>query len=132
MHDSGGKRRILIFATRENLLTLGSCDIWCCDGTFATVSRIYYHVYSIYGYKGNKVLPLVFILMPNKKEKSYTEALSVLKSVEPSLGPKHVLIDFSWMVVFFTSHSVCGGMCNRCIWADDMVKIWTVRCVLVL
>lgn len=94
LHDSGGKKRFLIFATTENLETLASCDIWMCDGTFQTDPKIFYQLYSIHGYKGNRVIPLGFVLMTKKTEKMYTKVFDCLKSAQLLLSPKHIMIDY--------------------------------------
>ncbi|XP_057334184.1 uncharacterized protein LOC130673240 [Microplitis mediator] len=95
LHDSGSAAdRFLIYATSKNLELLCECKSWFCDGTFNSVPLIFKQLYTIHGMYGDKVLPLVYILAPNKSEKIYSRALSVIKNRQKNLKPQRVMVDF--------------------------------------
>lgn len=80
-HDSrGAADRFLIYAARKNLESLCECQSWFYDGTFNSVPLIFKQLYTIHGMYGDKVLLLVYVLAPNKSEKIYSRALSVIKN----------------------------------------------------
>lgn len=94
MFDSGGKNRYLIFTTIKNLDYLSSCKHWFADETFRSVPNIFMQLYTIHGYCSKKVIPLIFILAPNKRRTTYKAILSKLNEIEPRLNPEIVMIDF--------------------------------------
>ena len=70
-HDKG---RILIFATSCSSKIFESCEKWYCDRIFATSPDVFYQVYTIHGeiIRGKKfITPLVYALLPNKKQNTY-------------------------------------------------------------
>lgn len=100
LHDSGGKDRFLIFTTERNLRYLSSCQLWLCDGTFSIVPSIFSQLYTLHGAKIDesnpqnlKALPLMYVFTPNRKCRTYTAMLNVLKEAEPSLNPDIMMID---------------------------------------
>jgi len=40
------------------------------------------------------VLPSVYILLPNKKENTYKRMFQALKTIEPDISPKTIMVDF--------------------------------------
>ena len=94
-YDSGDQDRILIFATDEKLDLLENNTDWFIDGTFDTVPLIYTQLFTIHArVQGGKVIPCVYVLLPNKTQVSYTETLRQLLIIHPNLRPISVLIDF--------------------------------------
>lgn len=73
------KRRVIILTTDKNLKFLGRCPIWFNDGTFDVVPRVFYQLYTIHGIKNNVNMPLVYVLMTDKSEKTFIEVFSFLK-----------------------------------------------------
>lgn len=66
--DYGGQR-FLIFTTNRNLKVLKKCSIWQADGTFKCVPLIFKQLYTIHGIFKKKTVPLIYLLLPNKKKK---------------------------------------------------------------
>lgn len=78
LYDSGGDRsRFIIFSTQENINVLADCQEWAGDGTFSCVPSIFKQLYTIHGVVKDKLLPLVYILMPNNNEERYSKVLLV-------------------------------------------------------
>ncbi|CAF1607524.1 unnamed protein product, partial [Adineta ricciae] len=86
-------RRLLIFASKEQLDFLNQCESWHCDGTFAVAPKMFEQMYSIHGSIRGKSLPLVYALLPNKDEKAYAELFKIVKQ-HVRRKPKYLSIDF--------------------------------------
>ncbi|CAF4536466.1 unnamed protein product, partial [Rotaria sp. Silwood2] len=86
-------RRLLIFASKEQLDFLNQCESWHCDGTFAVAPKMFEQMYSIHGSIRGKSLPLVYSLLPNKDEKAYEELFKIVKQ-HVTRKPKYLSIDF--------------------------------------
>ena len=93
-YDSGDQDRILIFATDEKLTLLENYTDWHIDGTFDTVPLIYTQLFTIHARVNGKVIPCVYVFLPNKTQVSYTATLRQLLNIHPNLHPITVLIDF--------------------------------------
>ncbi|KAF7995945.1 hypothetical protein HCN44_007052 [Aphidius gifuensis] len=126
LYDSGGKNRILIFTTDKNLNYLASCPVILCDGTFYSVPSIFAQLYTFHGLnESGKTLPVVYVLMSNRRLASYVKVLNVLLQLKPEIKPVKILIDFENAFVkavheVFPDSIVCG--CNfhfnQCVWRN--------------
>lgn len=106
LHDSGANRsRFIIFATKQNLDILADCKQWAGDGTFSSVPSIFKQLYTIHGMVKGKLLPLVYILMPDKNEESYSNVLSVLKNYLPHSNVERMMVDFE--IAFINAFKLC-------------------------
>jgi len=93
--DSGPtESRILIFTTQQNLDFMSECDNWFCDGTFSVAPPIFAQLYTIHGVCYSNVIPSVYVLLPDKKEKTYRHMFEILKSLKSNLNPKSIMIDY--------------------------------------
>jgi len=70
-------------------------DYWFCDGTFSSAPSLFYQLYTIHAVQYSNVLPSVYILLPNKKENTYKRMFQALKTIEPNLSPKTIMVDLS-------------------------------------
>ena len=95
MFDSGPvDNRMLIFSTDRNLQFLSTCSNLYADGTFKTVPSLFEQLYTIHGLKNGLTIPLVYALLPNKKENTYVEFLKQMKGLVPNLSISSILTDF--------------------------------------
>lgn len=95
LFDSGPTDdRILIFSTRRNLRLLAQSMHWYVDGTFKTVPHLFCQLYTIHGLQYNNAIPLVYALLPDKTEATYTRLLTGVKDIEPTVSPISILMDF--------------------------------------
>ena len=93
-YDSGSHdpERLLIFARPSNLGVLDFSERWYCDGTFSTSPDVFYQVYTIHGevsLTNTYIIPLVYALLPNKKQETYSRLFKAL-----ILNASSVTIDF--------------------------------------
>ena len=96
LQDSGkdDKERILIFgdATMKNLLSLSMT--WLVDGVFKLSPEIFYQIYKIHVELNGFAPPCVYVLLPNKTEKTYNRMIELL-SEETNPNPGKILADFA-------------------------------------
>lgn len=114
MFDSEVKDRLLIFSTHKNLCVLASCKRFYMDGTFKTVPVIFEQLYTIHGIKNGDVIPLIYALLPNRREETSIQFLRNGKSIAPTLAVDSVNTEFELAMVnaikvelSFTNHYGC-------------------------
>ncbi|KAG0438000.1 hypothetical protein DMUE_3363 [Dictyocoela muelleri] len=91
--DLNDGEKLMIFITNENLNILSKSKVWLGDGTFYTAPKNYSQIYIIHGLYFGKILPLCYILMKNKREKSYKKIFDYFIA-NISTEPEHFIVDF--------------------------------------
>ena len=93
--DSGPSNdRILMFATQGNLKLLEQSEIVFSDGTFKCApSRLFPQLYTIHGKCHGAVVPLLYCLLPNKREATYRTMINALLD-QVTLSPVEWRTDF--------------------------------------
>ncbi|XP_048254795.1 uncharacterized protein LOC125381649 [Haliotis rufescens] len=66
--NDGDDNKILGFSTTSNLRFLCAADTIYGDGTFYVTPRLFYQLYTLHAFVTNKMVPLVFLLLPDKKK----------------------------------------------------------------
>ncbi|KFD46408.1 hypothetical protein M513_12711 [Trichuris suis] len=72
---------MLIFASKADIEKLSAASLWIMDGTFKTVPRLFYQLYTIHGALQTSrfsIFPLVYILMTGKSEEPYRRVFQEL------------------------------------------------------
>ena len=83
--------RIFGDVTMKNLLNLS--NTWLVDGTFKLSPEIFYQIYTIHVELNGFAPPCVYVLLPNKTEKTYNRTIEML-SEETNPNPGKILGDF--------------------------------------
>ena len=94
--DSGenDKDRFLILSREQDYEHLRNSEDIKSDGTF-DVPTPFQQVYVIHGSVRGKSVPMLYILLPNKKKKTYKKAFKEVKNLlGPTFKPKIWLVDF--------------------------------------
>ncbi|RNA38784.1 hypothetical protein BpHYR1_049580 [Brachionus plicatilis] len=95
--DSGlenkDESRVIIFTTESNLKLLNTFNEWYADGTFDISPSFFKQVYTIHVLINGTNLPLVYGILPDKKETIYVKFLRLVKK-HLSINPKFVNCDF--------------------------------------
>ncbi|XP_028166393.1 uncharacterized protein LOC114357115 [Ostrinia furnacalis] len=104
----GGKNRMLLFCTKQNIKILSESLVWLMDGTFKTCPALFRQIYSIHAIVGHddktkKTIPLVYCLLTDKTEESYLVFIRELRSFaaeyEYELNPRHIVTDFEIAII---------------------------------
>jgi hypothetical protein len=69
-------RRIIAFATTENLRDLANADIVFCDGTFYTCPNLFYQIYSIQIHIDDIMTPVIYAFLPGKSQATHSRLKS--------------------------------------------------------
>lgn len=99
LHDSGpGTDRIIMFATERNMELLSRCSIFFSDGTFSTApTNLFSQLYTVHGEisagEEKIVVPLVYVFLPNKLQRTYEKMLEVIRD-KVALNPQTWNVDF--------------------------------------
>ncbi|CAF4155912.1 unnamed protein product, partial [Rotaria sordida] len=91
--NNDNDNRILIFASPDQLDLLNRCEVWHCDGTFAVAPKLFEQMYTVHGLIDGKTLPLVFSLLPNKKQESYETLFRIIQQHVQRM-PCYITTDF--------------------------------------
>ncbi len=132
--DDGDEQRVLIFATRDNLMELSASSTWYMDGTFYASPSYFCQMYTIHAMINGFMCPLVYGLLPNKTRTTYDRFFTLLQNAADGnnirLTPEHVMMDFetaAWRSVkevfqdvtvkdvFSIIPNVSGEMCSRVV-----------------
>ena len=73
--------RIILLVCDKTLKILGDSKDWYMDGTFKCAPEQLLQMYSLHGRLDGNFLPCAYILMQTKDEKSYREAVGLLKDI---------------------------------------------------
>ena len=92
----GDEKIISIFASQDKLHFFADSEHWYADGTFKVYPEVFFHLYTIHGYLDRRILPCVFLLLPNKNENAYNRLIEQLFQLVNNLGngPNDVLVGF--------------------------------------
>jgi hypothetical protein len=115
-----GSERILLFTTKANIQHLSLSPFWIMNGTFKTVPRIFYQLYTIHAPVGaeenSRILPLVYALMSGKSKELYQALFQNLiefaEESNISLRPSTILTDFEKAAID-ASHEEFSGVTNK-------------------
>ena len=76
-------------------MVLKNNKIWYGDGTFSILPDLFYQVYTINVIERGKNLPMVYVLLPDKKEITYNKMFTMLlKNFTAEQHPIKIYHDF--------------------------------------
>ena len=88
---------MLIFATDQALQLHANSEDWFCDGTFSVCPKIFFQPYTVHARVGQRIIPCIFALLPNKTRKTCNRLFRELPHhLQPAAGnnPSTILFDF--------------------------------------
>lgn len=92
------QHNIIGFSCSTNLELLAKSEIWFMDGTFKSAPKFFYQMFTIHTVKNEQYIPLLFILLPNKRQESYFVAFQHIKKyfidLNITLNVQRILVDF--------------------------------------
>jgi hypothetical protein len=84
----------LIFATRAQMEQLSTAHEIFVDGTFRTVPRLFFQLFTLFASVQSVVFPMVFVLMTNKTTALYRAVMQKIHELVPTFSPVRVMGDF--------------------------------------
>ena len=100
--DNQPTRRIIAFATTENLRDIANADIFLCDGTCYTCPNLLYQIYSIYIPIDDVMTPVIYAFLHGKSQATYSRFFILIKDKIADLGlvfaPTSAMADFDTTV----------------------------------
>lgn len=97
IYDSGFgyENRILMFAGPTAIQLLQQSKHWFADGTFKVSPRIFFQVYTIHALLNERVIPCVYVLLPNKTLDTYNRMFAELANIlQLQEQPDDIMMDF--------------------------------------
>ncbi|XP_071089379.1 uncharacterized protein [Haliotis cracherodii] len=95
---SEDNNKLMIFSTANNLRHLAAAETYFCDGTFSMCPNLFYQIYTIHAFVHGKMFPLVYALLPAKKQTTYIRLFQIIKEkaqlLNMRLQPKAIFMDF--------------------------------------
>nr|CAD2180155.1 unnamed protein product [Meloidogyne enterolobii]CAD2191220.1 unnamed protein product [Meloidogyne enterolobii] len=92
--DSGGEERILIFGSEASAGWSNQMEHVFMDGTFSVCPSLFYQLFIILSKRGGFVFPVLFCLLPDKTEQTYTRLFNLIKELWPLFNPTSISCDF--------------------------------------
>ena len=87
-------KRNLVFGTNKNLKYLWEASHWFLNGTFKTVPRTFSQLYTVHALINGHTVPLIYILLTDKTQATYTAVLEQLKNLINELTPETAMVDY--------------------------------------
>jgi hypothetical protein len=92
------KNKIFIFSTPNNMLLCNNIHDWYVDGTFDIASSLFKQVFTQHVILKGRCLPMVYALLPNKKESVYRQMFNlILNHIDKT--PKTISCDFEKAII---------------------------------
>lgn len=116
LYDSGfgDEEQMFIFGTQRNLQILSTCNKWFVGGTFNVVPLLFYQLFTFHGLQYGHTFPLLYALLPAKKERTYLQLLCQLKALKLHIGPEIVMQDFELTAINAFSGEFPSTRQQRC------------------
>lgn len=116
LYDSGpGPQRILLFSTAENLALLERSQDWYGDGTFKVSPNLFYQLYTLHAFVNDSCVPLVYALLPDKRQETYVKFLEALSQQRVFPGPRTVMCDFELAPINAFKHVYPNAEIHGCL-----------------
>lgn len=99
--DSGpdDPHRFLVFGRESNIRWAHQMTTVYMDGTFKTSPAPFSQIYVILSERGGFVFPILYALLPNKQQSTYTRLFIKIKALWPTFNPSSISIDFETAVI---------------------------------
>ena len=96
---SDNNNRMLIFGTHDNIRLLETTAHWFLDGSFKTAPVLFFQLYTVHALVNERTIPCVYALLQNKTQATYIELFEKLTTLNVSLKPVSIMIDFELAVI---------------------------------
>jgi len=69
------------------------------DGTFTLASSLFNQVFVILAKRAEYVFPVMYALLPNKRQETYDRLVGLIKTIWPLFNPTSISLDFEMAVI---------------------------------
>uniref|UniRef100_A0A914NP03 FLYWCH-type domain-containing protein n=1 Tax=Meloidogyne incognita TaxID=6306 RepID=A0A914NP03_MELIC len=90
----GDINRVIVYGTNLNIARLSNCDTWLAESIFQTNFDTFHHLWIIFVFYREQLIPFIFCLLPNKNEETYQTALLAILNAVGEMRPKFFIINF--------------------------------------
>lgn len=112
------EKNIILFSTISNLKYLGSSKTIFVDGTFKSSPTLFTQLFTIHAFKHCTYIPLVFCLLPDKKQENYEAVFRHLRckmaELEIEFEPEVLFADFEIAIHNAVSTTLPNCMIKGC------------------
>uniref|UniRef100_A0A5S6QZX5 MULE domain-containing protein n=1 Tax=Trichuris muris TaxID=70415 RepID=A0A5S6QZX5_TRIMR len=101
LYDSGlgDEDRILIFGRQSQGASSMHMKAVYADGTFSIAPDIFEQLYVLLAEREGFVFPLLYALLPNKQEPTYSRMFRAIRDMWPQLSPESISMDFEMAAI---------------------------------
>lgn len=102
LHDSGeadGENRIVLLSRPDQVRRLSRCAHLFVDGTFHAAPSITFQLFTVHGLVNDRVVPLLYAFLPDKKQRTYVRVFRAVCNALPSFRPISIMMDFEAAVI---------------------------------
>ena len=68
--------------------------MWAADGTFDRIPTLFHQIYTIHPLRDDSAVPVIYALLPGKRDDLYFKMLRALLTLKPNIKPRVILTDF--------------------------------------
>jgi len=99
--DSGqtDPNRMMIFGRDNHRNWVQDMDPVFMDGTFTLAPPLFSQVFVILAKRAEYVFPVMYALLPNKRQETYDNLFGLIKTIRPLFNPTSISLDFEMAVV---------------------------------
>lgn len=113
---SDRSNKIIVFSCYSNIRTLCQSEKIYADGTFSHCAKYFYQLFTLHILMNGHYIPLVFCLLPDKRQETYKCLFQILchkcQSLQLILRPQIIVIDFELAI-----HNAC-----RSTWSETKIR----------
>jgi len=105
--DSGqvDPNRVMIFGRYNHRNWVQDMDHVFIDGTFTLAPPLFSQVFVILAKRAEYVFPVMYVVLPNKRQETYDGLFGLIKTIWPLFNPTLISLDFEMAVVnLFDKH----------------------------
>ena len=103
MVEDGEDKKMVIFATDDNIRVQVKAETVFVDGTFHTCPQLVYQIFTLHAFKNGQQFRLAYCLLPDKSRDTYQRTFGLLKEKAEELSldfsPVVVLSDFELAII---------------------------------
>lgn len=111
----GDENRILIFGRESAETWIEQVEKFFVDGTFSLAPALFSQIFVVMAARGGFVIPVIFALLPNKREQTYSRMIRMIRGVWSNFCPTAISLDFEQAVINAFSNAFPDAELQGCL-----------------